>query len=117
MPITINGTTDTRVGFASTTLGQFTADLDGSHVAPADRTGYVVPVMSEFTASLEGQSSFTVPSIDGDITTTIDPFNLRIIGNQIQNLDGKVAATMGGFTVLLKHSVGVLSTVTITGAS
>jgi hypothetical protein len=118
MPITINGTTDSRIGFASTTLGQFTADLDGTHVAPANRIGYVVPVMSGFTVSLEGQSSSTVPPIDGDITTTIDPFNLRIIGNQIQNIAGSVSTSIGAFSVNFKNltfSIGTISFIDTAG--
>lgn len=79
MPITINGVAVSVGGSMTAVLGGFSADLDGTFVAPPSRSGVISSNPSAFTASLNGQ--FAVPaSRDGDIDSVLSAFSADFDG-------------------------------------
>ncbi len=96
MPITINGTTDARIGLVDTSMSAFTADLDGTHVAPGDVVGSMNPVLGSFVSALEGQFGSST-SVDGQFRVRPDDFTSQLIGNQIQTIDGDLNVSLGAF--------------------
>ena len=98
MPITINGTTDDRVGLISTTVSGFSVDFDGTLSLPGNYDGAMNLAVGSFAVDFDGQSSSSA-SFDGEFNLFIGGFNVNIIGNQIQTIDGLMAASLSDFSV------------------
>ena len=97
MPITLKGSTDTRVGLAPMSLGSISIDFDGTSALPANRDGNITTTVGNPAIALQGQFA-TPESRDGQITATLGGPTIQFIGNQIQTIDGSVSATVGGIT-------------------
>lgn len=105
MPITIGDSTDTRVGRVSASLGSFSADLDGTHVAPANRVGSMNPTIGGFTSSLIGQFGASA-SFDGDISAAIGGFSARLFGQVAST--GVVAGTLAVDGAATPHQLALV---------
>lgn len=77
MPITINGSTDYRVGVVSTSMAAFTSDFDGTHAAPGNNAGSFNFSIGGFAAALEGQYAASA-NFDGSISATLSSFIPRL---------------------------------------
>ncbi len=106
MPITINGTTDDRVGFLRPSLGGLALDFDGTHTQPGTFNGSVVVSLGGLTIDFDGQSS-TSESFNGSMTVNLGGLSANFIGNQIQNVNGQMSATLGGLTVSFKDTTAL----------
>ena len=103
MPITIKGTTDSRVGHIASTLGTLSANLDGTNVAPPNRVGSMNPTLGSLQASLQGQFA-SAGTFDGQLDLSFEGLGLQLFGNQIQTLDGQVTLAMGGLSMLMQDT-------------
>lgn len=78
MPITINGVSDSRIGYVRPTLGAFTCGISGTHSAPGDFDGSLVAALDPISVDLDGQFAVT-QSVDGDLSPTLGDFTSRFI--------------------------------------
>lgn len=78
MPITIRGSTDSRVGQVSAVLGGLSTSLEGLHTAPPNVVGRMLSSLGGIQASMRGQ--FAVPA----------------------NRTGRIASTLGGLSASVR---------------
>ena len=103
MPITINGTTDARIGFMQTSVGGLSVDFDGTYTQVGGVVGSMNPTLGGLSVSFQGQYSASA-SFDGAMNLALGGISVNFIGNQIQNIDGLMLMTLGGLTVSFQDS-------------
>lgn len=80
MPITINDTTDYRIGFAQPILSAFTFVAEGTYVDPPNRVGSMNPTFSGFTVVFDGDYANSTAPIDGSVASVVSGFTVNLEG-------------------------------------